>query len=223
MNSRTKLAYFRMDQGLVVIPLMHIINEFPDDIEEACCRPIATTKNWPISRVQIFNEVKATVAELRKKVFQGSPDMRHLMASIIQYHIYTTHFLQYGYQKIWIILGPNAHLKIRAFKVFAIWIYINAVNGGCRPKILAPHLKAATLGDTDLQKPYWLATVSGKITIIERDVMMPLMNKFAFVAGKKIDQVTTEAVFGTDIFSHALCRVEAEFVYALGKGWRSDF
>jgi hypothetical protein len=134
--------------------------------------------------VKILDHVDATVVQLRKEKAEAGPDVIHMMASIIEDHIYASHFFYNGSQERWIILRADANATGDAVEAGARLINIYAIDNGVFPEIFAPHREAAALGDTDFEKSDRLIPKNRKISVINRDIVMPLIDKIFFISNE---------------------------------------
>ena len=59
-------AYRWQLYAVIVIPVMHVINDFSDKIKEVGCRVVAPSIVFPIGSVEVFYEINAALVETGK-------------------------------------------------------------------------------------------------------------------------------------------------------------
>lgn len=76
--------------------------------------------------------------------------------------------------EIHIGLVADEDLSLRIFIDAARWFYINTVNGRSRPKIVSPHIEAATAVHSDFQYPGISVAKACKMLLIDVEIVLPL-------------------------------------------------
>src|SRR5579872_1009021 len=103
------------------------------------------------------------------------------MSAIINENINRRYLFFYFFKEVSIGLGAYENLNIFLFKLFAIWININAVYFGFVAKIMLPHLQTAPVIGANFQHNYFLIPVFAEMTVVNFKIMLPLIDYPAFI------------------------------------------
>lgn len=119
-----------------------------------------------------------------------------MVASVIQHHVNPSHFPHHAHQKLRIRLRTDSYLCKSAVVNAARRIDIHPEDDCLGAEVLAPHTKASSLGNSDLQKSDLLIPVSPEVSVVNGDVVMPFMSqKVAFRLSEKPQQVPIKPIF----------------------------
>ena len=76
MNAWTEIADFRPPLTILVVPVVHVVDQILYDCaEEVGWRAVAAPEGFPVSRMQIFDQVQPSLADFREKGFQRDGEL----------------------------------------------------------------------------------------------------------------------------------------------------
>ena len=130
----------------------------------------------PVGRVQVFNQVEAAIAKPGEEGLKGCLNVLHVMAAVVQDDVNPAHFVYDRIKESLVVLGADSYLACNAVIGFAGGIDVDSVNDCRCSKVLPPQLQAAAFGYADFQEFNGCLPKAVEITLIQGQVVMPLMN-----------------------------------------------
>ena len=143
----------------------------------------------------VLGQIDTTLFDCRIHFLKRDDLLPHGVAPIVDHDIERAVFLAKLGMCLPVLLVANDNFDAGFSKRCATRIDVHANNLRLRPKIMLPHLQRAAMKNAVLQQPYRLAAESAEMSLVNTEVVPPLVNKAAGIIIKIAKEVAHQVVY----------------------------
>ena len=163
------------------MPGMYVIDEILAVLNERAASSITPSKITPVRCVKILANIKAGRSKMGIENFKGVDLLLHDMSAIVNDNVKTGQLLYQPVKEVPVSLVSNKNRSLFVFKVLAVRIDVDAKEFGRWSKVVFPHLEGTTVRHTYLQDMNICSSPLREITIVNIEIMGPLVDEIARV------------------------------------------
>ena len=149
---------------------------------------------FPIGSIEVFAKIDAILLHVIVHFFERRYLLVHRVSAIINENVYFGNFFFQALQETPVFLRADRDIHSFLFEFFALRIVVDAENFGPLSEIILPHLERSAMRNPDLQNSHILSSETGKMPVINLEVVFALMNQITLVVSEIFLQIITRIV-----------------------------